>query len=286
MPINFHDVSFIYNRKSPLEYEALKDVSLDIENGSFVALVGRTGCGKSTLIQHINALLNPTSGEVKVDDFCNSSDKKKRTKKTKELRRHVGLVFQFPEYQLFEDTVEKDVAYGPKNFGMKGPEALEEAHKALRMVGLDESFDKRSPLELSGGEKRRVAIAGILAYRPSYLIIDEPTAGLDPAGALVLMDLFEKIHQEGTTIILVTHDMNLVLRYCDKVIVMDQGKIARISTPVELFSEDMERFSLETPLLYSFITQLKQKGMKLDEGKIVDCQTLAKQIASNKEKTL
>ena len=201
MPINFHDVSFIYNRKSPLEYEALKDVSLDIENGSFVALVGRTGCGKSTLIQHINALLNPTSGEVKVDDFCNSSDKKKRTKKTKELRRHVGLVFQFPEYQLFEDTVEKDVAYGPKNFGMKGPEALEEAHKALRMVGLDESFDKRSPLELSGGEKRRVAIAGILAYRPSYLIIDEPTAGLDPAGALALMDLFEKIHQEGTTII-------------------------------------------------------------------------------------
>ena len=169
---------------------------------------------------------------------------------------------------------------------MKGPEALEEAHKALRMVGLDESFDKRSPLELSGGEKRRVAIAGILAYRPSYLIIDEPTAGLDPAGALVLMDLFEKIHQEGTTIILVTHDMNLVLRYCDKVIVMDQGKIARISTPVELFSEDMERFSLETPLLYSFITHLKQKGMKLDEGKIVDCQTLAKQIASNKEKTL
>lgn len=286
MPINFHDVSFIYNRKSPLEYEALKDVSLDIENGSFVALVGRTGCGKSTLIQHINALLNPTSGEVKVDDFCNSSDKKKRTKKTKELRRHVGLVFQFPEYQLFEDTVEKDVAYGPKNFGMKGPEALEEAHKALRMVGLDESFDKRSPLELSGGEKRRVAIAGILAYRPSYLIIDEPTAGLDPAGALVLMDLFEKIHQEGTTIILVTHDMNLVLRYCDKVIVMDQGKIARISTPVELFSEDMERFSLETPLLYSFITSLKQKGMKLDEEKIVDCQTLAKQIAPNKEKTL
>ena len=286
MPINFHDVSFIYNRKSPLEYEALKDVSLDIENGSFVALVGRTGCGKSTLIQHINALVNPTSGEVKVDDFCNSSDKKKRTKKTKELRRHVGLVFQFPEYQLFEDSVEKDVAYGPKNFGMKGPEALEEAHKALRMVGLDESFDKRSPLELSGGEKRRVAIAGILAYHPSYLIIDEPTAGLDPAGALALMDLFEKIHQEGTTIILVTHDMNLVLRYCDKVIVMDQGKIARISTPTELFSEDMERFSLETPLLYSFITQLKQRGMELDEGKIVDCQTLAQQIASIKEKAL
>ena len=286
MPINFHDVSFIYNRKSPLEYEALKDVSLDIENGSFVALVGRTGCGKSTLIQHINALHNPTSGEVKVDDFCNSSDKKKRTKKTKELRRHVGLVFQFPEYQLFEDSVEKDVAYGPKNFGMKGPEALEEAHKALRMVGLDESFDKRSPLELSGGEKRRVAIAGILAYHPSYLIIDEPTAGLDPAGALALMDLFEKIHQEGTTIILVTHDMNLVLRYCDKVIVMDQGKIARISTPTELFSEDMERFSLETPLLYSFITQLKQRGMELDEGKIVDCQTLAQQIASIKEKAL
>ena len=286
MPINFHDVSFIYNRKSPLEYEALKDVSLDIENGSFVALVGRTGCGKSTLIQHINALLNPTSGEVKVDDFCNSSDKKKRTKKTKELRRHVGLVFQFPEYQLFEDSVEKDVAYGPKNFGMKGPEALEEAQKALRMVGLDESFDKRSPLELSGGEKRRVAIAGILAYHPSYLIIDEPTAGLDPAGALALMDLFEKIHQEGTTIILVTHDMNLVLRYCDKVIVMDQGKIARISTPTELFSEDMERFSLETPLLYSFITQLKQRGIELDEGKIVDCQTLAQQIASIKEKAL
>lgn len=283
MPIRFENVSYIYNPKSPLEFRALKDINLEIKTGSFTALVGRTGCGKSTLIQQINALFHPTSGCVYIDGFSNDSNKKKRSKNNKELRKNVGLVFQFPEYQLFEETVEKDAAFGPKNFGMKKEEALEEAHKALRLVGLDESFDKRSPLELSGGEKRRVAIAGILAYHPSYLIIDEPTAGLDPAGSLVLMDLFEEIHKQGVTIILVTHDMNLVLRYCDSVIVMEEGHIAKIASPHDLFSEDMEKYSLETPSLYSFVSDLKKSGFAFDDDSIRDCASLAKQIAKIKK---
>lgn len=283
MPVTFQDVTYIYHRKSPLEYEALHQICLEIKEGSFTALIGRTGCGKSTLVQHLNALLNPTVGTVVVDEFVNDAVKKKRTKKLKPLRERVGLVFQFPEYQLFEDTVEKDVAFGPKNFGKKPEEALEEAHRALEAVGLDESFYRRSPFELSGGEKRRVAIAGVLAYRPKYLVVDEPTAGLDPEGALEMMALFKKIHEEGTTIILVTHDMNLVLAYCDEAIVMSDGKIEKVISPQELFQEDIEAYSLETPLLYKFIRDLTAKGMDLDLNSIKDAASLAKQIAAKKE---
>ena len=282
MPIRFSDVFYIYNPKTPLASEALNGINLEIDDGSFTALVGRTGCGKSTLVQHINALLTPASGEVVVDEFVNASDKKKRSKKLYQVRRKVGLVFQFPEYQLFEENVEKDVAFAPKNFGASKEEAMKAAHEALAQVGLDESFYKRSPFELSGGEKRRVAIAGILAAHPNILVVDEPTAGLDPRGAAEMMELFEKVHQSGTTVILVTHDMNLVLSYADKVVVLDHGKIAKISDPVTLFQDDIEQYSLETPLIYSFIKRLQAKGLNLDLKETKDVESLAKLIAAAK----
>jgi len=282
MAIIFKDVFYVYNKKTPLETEALNGVSLSIEKGSFTALVGRTGCGKSTLVQHINALLSPSKGEVEVDGWINSSDKKRRSKHVRELRKHVGLVFQFPEYQLFEETVEKDVAFAPKNFGQKDEEALKAAHAALGEVGLDESFYKRSPFELSGGEKRKVAIAGILAFHPDVLIVDEPTAGLDPLGAKSMMALFEQIHRSGVTVVLVTHDMNIVLSYADQVVVLDDGKVARITDPVSLFGDDIEAFSLETPLIYRLVKDLKARGAPLDLNAIKGLPSLADQLAALK----
>lgn len=278
MPIIFRDVCFSYAEKNPMNHLALSHLSFSIETGSFTALVGRTGCGKSTLVQQINALFHPLSGEVEVDGYLNSSDKKKRTKKNKELRKKVGLVFQFPEYQLFEESVLKDVVFGPKNFGASKEEALAAAKEALALVGLDESFYERSPFELSGGEKRRVAIAGILACHPEYLIVDEPTAGLDPKGAQEMMDLFEDIHRKGTTIILVTHDMNLVLRYCDRVLVLEDGKLVADDKPSAFFQQDMDRYSLETPALYRFMQGLDAKGLKLDQDGITDVDSLAEAI--------
>jgi energy-coupling factor transport system ATP-binding protein len=280
MPIDFSKVSFIYNKKTPFQYEALHEVSLHLEDKKFIALVGRTGSGKSTLIQHLNALLNPTDGVVTIDDFVNSAAKKGRSRNLKGLRQKVGLVFQFPEYQLFEETVEKDVAFGPKNFGHKNEEALQIAHEALAKVGLDASFYARSPFELSGGEKRKVAIAGILAMQPSFLVVDEPTAGLDPEAAREMMDLFKKIQREGTTLILVTHDMNLVSTYADTVVVMENGKVATLTTPEELFTHDLSAYSLELPLLYKTIQDLQGKGLKLDEKSIHSVDDLAKQIAA------
>lgn len=283
MPIIFRDVSFSYNVNSPLEHMALSHIFFEIPNGSFAAIVGRTGCGKSTLVQQINALFHPTFGEVEVDGFLNCADKKKRSKNVKDLRKKVGLVFQFPEYQLFEETVLKDVAFGPKNFGMEQAAAEAAAKEALSRVGLDESFYDRSPFELSGGEKRRVAIAGILAYGPEYLIVDEPTAGLDPKGAFEMMDLFETIHRNGTTVLLVTHDMNLVLRYCDRVLVFDEGRLARDAAPRDFFLEDMDRYSLETPALYRFLQEMKEKGLDIDSSGIENLDDLAKAVKKARE---
>lgn len=278
MSVKFSNVSYIYNRKSPFEYAALNDVNLDLPDGKFIALVGRTGSGKSTLIQNINSLLVPTLGKVEIGDFVNSSNKKERSKDIKGLRRKVGLVFQFPEYQLFEETVEKDVAFGCRNLGDSKEESIKKSHAALAKVGLDASFYDRSPFELSGGEKRKVAIAGILAMAPSILIIDEPTAGLDPVASFETMSLFESIHKEGVTVILVTHDMNLVSSYAEMVVVLDDGKIAEVTTPDKLFEQDLEKYSLETPLLYRTVKELKHRGLGLDEGSIKDVKTLAKAI--------
>ena len=279
MSVKFSKVFFTYSPKSPFEYEALRDINLDLESGKFIALVGKTGSGKSTLVQHINSLIHPTSGTIDIDGFINSSVKKERTKDIKGLRKHVGLVFQFPEYQLFEETVEKDVAFGPKNVGLKEAEAVEKAHWALEKVGLGKSFFERSPFELSGGEKRKVAIAGILAMEPKVLVVDEPTAGLDPAAAKDTMALFKKINEEGATVILVTHDMDLVASYCDEVVVMEGGKVEAQCAPSKLFGHDLSEYSLQNPHIFDFALRLKKRGFDLDMSSIRTTEDLAKAIA-------
>ncbi len=276
MSIVFKNVSYVYSPKTPFEYEAIKDINLTIQDGSFTALVGHTGSGKSTLVQHINALLLPSSGEIHVDEFVIQPHK--RIKHLKALRQRAGLVFQFPEYQLFEETVEKDVAFGPKNFGVTPEEALKKAHAALKEVGLDETYYQRSPFELSGGERRRVAIAGIIAAEPKVLVLDEPTAGLDPRGAHEMMTLFKKIHDKGTTVVLVTHDMNIVLQYATHVVVMKDGAIVRESDPVSLFASDTSDFALEIPLLYQFAKHLKDHGKALDLKSIRSIDDLVSQL--------
>ena len=279
MSIKFNQVYYTYSPKTPFEHEALNDVNLVIKDGSFTCLVGHTGCGKSTLIQQLNGLLIPSSGEVHIDDYVNSKEDRKMRKKVRDLRRKVGLVFQFSENQLFEESVEQDVAFGPMNYGSKKEEALEIAHESLKLVGLDESFYKKSPFDLSGGEKRRVAIAGVLALKPSILVLDEPTAGLDPRGTKELLKLIKSLNKQGTTIILVTHDINIVYEYATDVIVMDNGKIVKSSTPGELFSEDVEKYSLETPMIQQVVKLATQYGLKLDVSKIKNIESLVDQIS-------
>lgn len=308
MPIEYKSLSFTYNPKGPFQSAALKNISLDLDEKSFVAIVGRTGSGKSTMIQMINALLSPTDGYLKIDDFINHPLKKKkepknlskkeklkfkeeqksifqkhRSKDIKKLRKKVGLVFQFPEYQLFEESVEKDVSFGPRNFGMKKEEAIKVAHEAILRVGLNESFFERSPFELSGGEKRKVAIAGILATSPDILIVDEPTAGLDPAAAKETMELFKKIEANGTGIILVTHDMDLVASYAEKVVVMENGEVASVSSPSELFGKDLTEYSLQNPHIFDFALRLQRKGLNIDMKNIRTIDDLSDAIIRSKK---
>lgn len=277
MQIKISNLSYTYLAKTPNEVEALHNVSLDIPEGKITSIIGHTGSGKSTLIQTLNGLLLPTSGEVRVGEFV-VTNKKKKNKKIKELRKSLAIVFQFPEYQLFEETVEKDVAFGLKNYGYKEVEAIKLAHKALEEVGIDKSFYKRSPFELSGGEKRRVAIAGIIALNPDILVLDEPTAGLDPKGSKIILNLVNKFNKEGKTIILVTHDMNIVLNYSDHVIVMNDGKVAFEGTPSELFSGDISTYSIDVPELFKFVKLLESKGIKLDISKIRTIDDLISQL--------
>ncbi len=307
MPIEFVNLSFTYNPKSPFQSSALKNISLSIEDKTFLAIVGRTGSGKSTMIQMINALLSPTDGYVDVYGYINHPEKKYKIEKSltaeeknkakeerkriyqkhkskdiKALRKRVGLVFQFPEYQLFEDSVEKDVAFGPKNFGIKKEEALKLAHEALLKVGLNETFFERSPFELSGGEKRKVAIAGILATSPDVLIVDEPTAGLDPAAAKETMNLFKQIQTNGTEVILVTHDMDLVAAYAEKVVVMEYGKIEKVCAPSDLFGDDLTNYSLQNPHIFDFALRLKNKGFEIDTANMRTVGDLAEAIVRRK----
>ena len=277
MSIKINNVSFTYLKKTEQKVLALDNVSLEIKKGSVTALVGHTGSGKSTLIQLFNALLLPDSGTVEVDDFVITPNKKKN-KKIKELRKHIASIFQFPEYQLFEETVEKDVAFGLKNYGVKEEEAIKKAHEALALVGLDESFYKRSPFELSGGEKRRVAIAGILVLNPEILILDEPTVGLDPAGTKIILDLIKKLHSEGKTIIMVTHVMDLVQEFATDVIVLKEGKVAFEGKPEELFARNNGDLSLEIPFLYQFSQKLKSRGLGINIAKIRTIDDLIKEI--------
>ena len=281
MAVKVSNVFYTYTPKSPTATLALNDVSLNIEEHSFVAFVGETGSGKSTLVQTLNALLVPSSGQIEVDDFI-ITPKAKKNKRIKELRKHVGLVFQFPEYQLFEETVEKDVAFGVKNFGADDKTALEKAHNALLSVGLDDSYWTRSPFDLSGGEKRRVAIAGILAIEPDILILDEPTAGLDPKGVHDIMSLIQQMFDSGKTIILVTHDMDIVMKYCQKVFVLNKGKLVYESNPYQLFAQDNEELSIEVPPLFELARKLKQKGLKLDIENIRNVDDFIKQYMEAK----
>ncbi len=267
MAIKIEHLSYVYLKKTPNEVEALHDVSLQIPENKITAIVGHTGSGKSTLIQTLNGLIIPTSGKITYKDFVISSDIKK-LKKIKELRKHISIVFQFPEYQLFEETVEKDVAFGLKNYGYKEEEAILKAHEALKLVGLDESFYKRSPFELSGGEKRRVAIAGIIAIDPEVLILDEPTAGLDPLGSKIILDLIVNLNKNGKTIIIVTHDMGIVLNHADHVIVINEGNIAFEGSPSTLFSGDVSNYSIDIPPLFSFCKLLESHNVNIDINKI------------------
>ena len=284
MQIKFLDVSYTYSPKTPYEFNALKDVNLDIKEGSFTGIVGKTGCGKSTLIQHLNGLLIPTSGEVNVDTYVLTSNKKSRTKKLKDLRKKVGVVFQFSENQLFEETILKDVMFGPLNFGAKAEDARKISIECLKKVGIPESYFEKSPFELSGGEKRRVAIAGILAMSPDVLVLDEPTAGLDPTGTKEIMNLFKTINEEGKTVIFVTHDMSLVLEYATNVIVMKDKEIVKEATPAELFIENQEEYNLETPQISLLAKALIDKGLKLDLTKVKDISSLVDEIVKGRAK--
>lgn len=262
MGIKVNNVSYTYQKKASTATLALNDVSLEIYDNDFVALVGETGSGKSTLVQCFNGLIIPDNGEIVVDDFI-VSYKNRKSRRLKNLRKQVGLVFQFPEYQLFEETVEKDVAFGVKNFGLKGEAALEKAHQALDLVGLDSSYYQRPPFELSGGEKRKVAIAGVLVIEPDILVFDEPTAGLDPESSKELMALITKLHEQGKTIIVVTHDMDLVNTYAKRVLMLDHGKLVFSGTPNALFNHIQNYDRLDVPLLIKVAKKLKEKGMDL-----------------------
>ena len=275
MSIKVNNVSYLYNKKENLDKAALKEISLTIKDKDFVTIVGKTGSGKSTLVQTFNALILPTFGYNEIEEFYITEDKKlkkellknkdktirKENKRYSKLKKKVGMVFQFPEYQLFSETVLKDVMFGPKNFGFSEEEAKERAIKALQDVGIPESYFDKSPFELSGGEKRRVAIAGIIASEPDILILDEPTAGLDPKGKKEILELIAAYHKTGKTVIVVTHDMDIVLEYSQKVIVLNNGKLIDILSPNELFKkENLEELSLEMPNLIKFKNQLKYWG--------------------------
>jgi len=266
MSIAFEKVEHMYNNDTPFSYHALKGVDLAITKGSFTAIIGQTGSGKSTLIQHINALLLPTSGKVTIDDYVITATDK--PKKLKPLRKKAGLVFQFPEYQLFEETIKKDIIFGPLNFGVSYEEAKSLAAKALHQVGLDTSYLERTPFDLSGGQKRRVAIAGILAMEPDILILDEPTAGLDPHGTKEMMALFKSIQKLGKTVIIVTHDMNHVLQYCEEVIVMNHGKVEKKDTVSNIFKDQqyLNTLGIDLPIITNFILALNDNGFNIDSS--------------------
>jgi energy-coupling factor transport system ATP-binding protein len=279
MPITFEKVSYVYSEGTPFRYAALTDVDLSFNVGKMTAIIGQTGSGKSTLVQHLNALLLPTSGKVTVLDYEIIAGKE--TKGLKNLRGKVGLVFQFPEYQLFEETVLKDVAFGPKNFGVSEEEAIKKAKNALRMVGLEESYDERSPLELSGGQKRRVAIAGILAMNPEVIVLDEPTAGLDPLGTVSMMKLFKELNTKyNKTILIVTHDMEQVYAYCDEAVVMENSRVKVHTTVNEFFKnpEECEKLHILPPAIIRMRKLLNENGFNIDET-VMDTKSLAKAIA-------
>lgn len=265
MSIILDHVSYTYEPGTALKSNALKDVSLVIPDGQFIGLIGHTGSGKSTLIQHLNGILKPTSGNV----YFNGADINDKDYNKKELRGKVGLVFQYPEHQLFEETVFKDVCFGPKNLGLSEKEVNLRAYDALEKVKLEHEFFYQSPFDLSGGQKRRVAIAGILAMKPEVFVLDEPTAGLDPKGKKEILGLIRKLQKEtGMSVVLVSHSMEDVAEYVDRIVVMNEGSIFLDGTPREVFShvEELERIGLAVPEVTYIVRELASRGLDVDTG--------------------
>lgn len=265
MSINIENITHIYMKGSPFEKKALDNVSIKINDGEFVALIGHTGSGKSTLIQHINGLLKPDSGKIFIDDIDITS----KNIKLSEIRKKVGLVFQYPEYQLFEETIEKDIAFGPKNLGLSEEEINNRVKRAMNMVGLDyETYKNKSPFDLSGGQKRRVAIAGVVAMEPNVLILDEPTAGLDPKGRDDILNQVKLLHKEyKMTVILVSHSMEDVAKVADRILVMHKGKCILDGKPEKIFKEidTLESVGLAVPQVTYLMKALKEKGFDISE---------------------
>ena len=283
MPIEFRELSYVYSKDMPYAYKALKEINLEIEEGKINAIIGETGSGKSTLVQHLNALLLPSEGELEIAGYTIRANEK--TKGLKYLRKKVGLVFQFSEYQLFEETILKDVSFGPKNFGVSEEEAIIKAKEALKLVGIDESMYEKSPLDLSGGQKRRVAIAGILAMEPEIIVLDEPTAGLDPKGSKEMIGLFRKLNKEmHKTIILVTHDNEVVYNYADNVILLSHGEIVLNNDAREFFDDKelLDRLHILKPQIVELKELLNAKGYKIG-NEVRDIKALAKAIKEIKK---
>lgn len=266
MPIKIENMSHVYMEGGPFEYKALDGINLEIQNGEFVGLIGHTGSGKSTLIQHLNGLLKPTSGSIEV----NGIKIEHKSKQLKELRQKVGLVFQYPEHQLFEDTVYLDIAFGPKNLGCSPSEIEQRVKEAMELVGLDyESIKDRSPFELSGGQRRRVAIAGVLAMKPEILVLDEPTAGLDPRGRDEILGRIAQLHKKyNLTIILVSHSMEDIAKLVDRIIVMNKGKIALDGSPEEVFrhAKELNEMGLDVPNITHLVNRLREAGLELPDN--------------------
>lgn len=287
MDITFKDVSYIYDRNTPIANLGLKDVNLTIHEGSYTAIVGHTGSGKSTLLQHLNALLKPSEGTVTIGDRVINNQS--NNKNLKPLRKQVGIVFQFAEHQLFEETVGKDIAFGPMNFGISEAESLEIAHEILKTVGLPDKYFNVSPFDLSGGQMRRVAIAGVLALKPSVLVLDEPTAGLDPKSRTEMMTLFNTLHeQQNLTIILVTHQMDDVANYADHVLVLEKGQVIRDTTPKIFFNEPefVIQHGLGLPKATEFAVALKHQGFTFETLPMTEAALISEiaQELSNKGK--
>lgn len=264
MAISIKNISYIYAEGSPFEKKALNNVSLEIGDGEFVGLIGHTGSGKSTLIQHLNGLIKPSSGEITVNGISTLS----KGNQLKELRCEVGLVFQYPEYQIFEETVFKDIAFGPKNLGLSEEEIRQRVYKAAESVGLSPELLDKSPFNLSGGQKRRVAIAGVLAMQPKILILDEPAAGLDPKGRRDILNEIKKLYEEQKmTIILVSHSMEDIASVADRIVVMADGEIKMDDTPAEIFThhELLKSMGLDVPQVCSVLEKLREKGINISD---------------------
>ncbi len=262
--IKTEDLTYVYGEGTPFRHVALDKVNIDIADGELIGLIGHTGSGKSTLIQHFNGLLRPTSGRVLIDGEDFSKDKAK----LRAVRFKVGLVFQYPEYQLFEETVAKDIAYGPKNMGLSAEEIERRVQDSARLVGIDSDMLGRSPFDLSGGQKRRAAIAGVMAMEPKVLILDEPASGLDPRGREQIFGMIKRYHEErGGTVIIVSHSMEDIARYADRILVMNEGKVFCFGKPSEVFrrSGELEKIGLTVPQITRVIMRLREMGCDLPE---------------------